>query len=92
MTKDVRRGYNVVMDERLTPLIPHLHATPIGMVDLAKIYKEPRPIFDSTFRVTPSCMAINDWVDTHNEPDIHFPKSFLHFCIWTYNLRTSYPC
>ncbi len=91
MTKDVRRGYNLVMDERLALLIPHLHTTPIGMVDLAKIYKEPRPIFDSTFRVTPSCMAINDWVDPHNEPAIHFPKSFLKFCIWIYNLRISYP-
>jgi hypothetical protein len=91
MTKDVRRGYNLVMDERLALLIPHLHLTPIGMVDLAKIYKEPRPIFDSTFRVTPSCMAINDWVDPLNEPAIHFPQSFLKFCIWIYNLRISYP-
>jgi hypothetical protein len=91
MSKDIRRGYNIVMDERLALLIPHLHTTPIGMVDLAKIYKEPRPIFDSTFRVTPSSMAINDWVDPSNEPDIHFPKSFNNFCIWIYNLRISYP-
>jgi hypothetical protein len=31
-------------------------------------------------------------VDTHNKPDIHFPKSFLNFCIWICNLRMSYPC
>jgi hypothetical protein len=91
MIKDVRRGYNIVMDKRLALLIPHLHVTPIGMVDLAKIYKEPRPIFDSSFRVQPSSMAINDWVDPRNEPDIHFPKSFLNFCIWIYNCRVSYP-
>jgi hypothetical protein len=91
MTKDVRRGYNIVMDQRLALLIPHMHVTPIGMVDLAKIYKEPRPIFDSTFRVHPSSMAINDWVDPANEPEIHFPKSFLALCIWLYNLRISYP-
>jgi hypothetical protein len=91
MSKDVRRGYNIVMDERLVLLIPHLHTTPMGMVDLDKIYKEPRPIFDSTFRVNPSSMAINDWVSPHNEPDIHFPKSFTNFCIWIYNLRISYP-
>lgn len=90
-TKDVRRGYSLVMDQRLALLIPHLHVTPIGMVDLGKIYKEPRPIFDSTFRVHPSSMAINDWVDNKNEPEIHFPKSFNHFCVWIYNLRISYP-
>ena len=77
MSKDVRRGYNIVIDHRLARLIPHLHVTPIGMVDLQKIYKEPRPIFDSTFRPFPSSMAINDWVDPANEPEIHFPKSFL---------------
>jgi hypothetical protein len=91
MSKDIRRGYNIVMDQRLTLLIPHLHTTPIGMVDLNKIYKEPRPIFDSTFRVTPSSMAINDWMDPSNEPAIHFPHSFNNFCIWIYNLRISYP-
>jgi hypothetical protein len=60
-------------------------------VDLQKIYKEPRPIFDSSFRVEPSSMAINDWCDKSNEPDIHFPVSFLNFCVWIYNLRISYP-
>ena len=89
MTKDVRRGYNIVMDKRLALLIPHLHVTPMGMVDLDKIYKEPRPIFDSTFRVHPSSMAINDWVNPKDEPEIHFPKSFNHFCVWIYNLRIS---
>ena len=34
---------------------------------------------------------MNDWVDPSNEPDIHFPKSFINFCIWLYNLRISYP-
>jgi hypothetical protein len=91
MSKDVRRGYNLVADSRLTLLIPHLHPTPIGMVDLAKIYKEPRPIFDSSFRPVPSSMAINDWVDKANEPAIHFPLSFMKLCIWLYNLRISYP-
>jgi hypothetical protein len=91
MSKDVRRGYNLVADSRLTLLIPHLHPTPVGMVDLAKIYKEPRPIFDSSFRPVPSSMAINDWVDPANEPAIHFPLSFLKLCVWLYNLRISYP-
>jgi hypothetical protein len=36
-------------------------------------------------------MAINDWVDPRNEPDIHFPESFLFFYVWIYNLRISYP-
>jgi hypothetical protein len=91
MFKDVRRGCNIVVDERLVLLIPHLHTTPVGTVDLDKTHKEPRPIFDSTFCVNPSSMAINDWVSPHNKPDIHFPKSFINFCIWIYNLRISYP-
>jgi hypothetical protein len=68
MLKDVRRGCNLVANSRLTVLIPHLHPTPVGMVDLAKIYKEPHPMFDSSFRPVPSSMAINDWVDPANEP------------------------
>jgi hypothetical protein len=91
MSKDVRRGYSIVLNPRLAFLIPHLHTTPMGMVDLQKIYKEPRPIFDSSFRVEPSSMAINDWCDKSNEPDIYFPASFLNFCVWIYNLRISYP-
>jgi hypothetical protein len=91
MSKDVRRGYDIMLSPRLPFLIPHLHTTPMGMVDLQKIYKEPRPIFDSSFRVEPFSMAINDWCDKSNEPDIHFPVSFLNFCVWIYNLRISYP-
>jgi hypothetical protein len=91
MSKDVRRGYNIVMSPRLAFLISHLHITPLGMVDLQKPYKEPRPIFDSSFRVVPSSMAINDWCNKSHEPAIHFPASFLNFCIWIYNLRISYP-
>ena len=60
MSKDVQRGYNLVADSRLSLLIPHLHPTPISMVDLNKIYKEPRPIFDSSFRPEPSSI----WLST----------------------------
>jgi hypothetical protein len=91
MSKDVRRGYNIVLSPRLAFLIPHLHTTHMGMVDLQKVYKEPRPIFDSSFWIEPSSMDINDWCDKSNEPDIHFPASFLNFCVWIYNLRIFYP-
>jgi hypothetical protein len=60
LSKDVKRGYNIVLHPLLTFLIPHLHRTPVGMVDLAKIFKNPRPIFDSSFRPFPWCFAIND--------------------------------
>ena len=91
MTKDVCHSYKIMLEKSLALLIPHLHVTPIGMLNLAKIYKWPCPIFDSTFRIHPSSMAINDWVNPTNEPEIHFPKSFTHFCIWVYNLRILYP-
>jgi hypothetical protein len=35
-------------------------------------------------------MAINDWCDKNNKPEIHFPASFVNFCICIYNLRISY--
>ena len=49
LVKDNKRGFCLTMDPRLVHFILHAHLTPQGMVDLNKIYKSPRPIFDSTF-------------------------------------------
>jgi hypothetical protein len=85
--KDNRRSFNLIMDMRLVPFLLNAHLTPQGMVNLSKPNKKDRPVFDSTFRPTPSSMAINDWTDKCNEPPLVFPTAFLGFLIHIYNLR-----
>ncbi len=55
------------------------------------IYKNPRPIFDSSFRPYPWCFAINDWTSKDNEPRLTFSQAEMGFMIWLYNLRITYP-
>ena len=71
--------------------MPNCHLTPQGVVDLNTIYKNPRPIFDSSFRPYPWCFAINDWTSKDTEPPLTFSKAEMNFMIWLYNLRITYP-
>ncbi|KAG7367496.1 hypothetical protein IV203_030167 [Nitzschia inconspicua] len=89
--KDAKRGFTLVVDDRLLPFIRDTHLTPIGIVDLDNPWKSERPVFDSTFRPEPWCFAINDWTDKRNEPDLQFPGSFRCLLTWIWNLRISYP-
>ncbi|KAG7339164.1 hypothetical protein IV203_020107 [Nitzschia inconspicua] len=89
--KDAKRGFTLVVDDRLLPFIRDTHLTPIGIVDLDNPWKNDRPVFDSTFRPEPWCFAINDWTDKHNEPALQFPGSFRRLLNWIWNLRISYP-
>ncbi|KAG7368827.1 hypothetical protein IV203_031570 [Nitzschia inconspicua] len=89
--KDAKRGFTLVVDDRLLPFIRDTHLTPIGIVDLENPWKNDRPVFDSTFRPEPWCFAINDWTDKHNEPTLQFPGSFRRLLVWIWNLRISYP-
>jgi len=57
------------------PFIPHVHLTPQGFVYLDDPYKENRPVFDSTFRPEITSMAINDWTNKVNEPEITYKNS-----------------
>jgi hypothetical protein len=91
LAKDIRRGYVLVMDPWLVFFVPNLHRTPLGMVDLSKIHKNPRPIFDSTFRPTSWAMAINDFTNKRTEPKIVFPKAWVFYLTWLWNLRITYP-
>jgi hypothetical protein len=91
LIKDIRRGYVLIMDPWLTFFVPNLHRTPLGMVDLCKPHKNPRPIFDSSFRPTSWAMAINDFTSKLTEPDIVFPLAWLHYLTWLWNLRITYP-
>jgi len=91
LVKENKRGACLTMDPRLLHFLHHAHLTPQGMVDLCKVHKTPRPIFDSSFRPKPWCMAINDWTHKSNEPRLVFPAAFKRFCTYLYNLRISYP-
>jgi hypothetical protein len=89
--KDCRRGFALSLDMRLLLYVPHAHCTPLGMVDLNKRFKKPRPVFDSTFRPVASSFAINDWTNKTTEPPVQFARSFLRCLIWIWNLRITYP-
>ena len=91
MVKASKKGYILVFDERLIPFLLNCHVTPQGLVDLNTLYKNPRPIFDSTFRPYPWCHAINDWTSKDTEPPLTFATAEMEFMIWLYNLRVSYP-
>ena len=91
MVKDYRKGYTLLFDPRAALLVLHCHLTPQGVVDLNTPHKNPRPIFDSSFRPHPWCFAINDWTNKSNEPELTFASAEMGFMIWLYNLRISYP-
>ena len=91
LVKDNKKGYTILFDKRLTQFLLHCHVTPQGIVDLHTIHKNPRPIFDSSFRPFPWCMAINDWTTKDTEPTLTFATAELMFMIWVYNLRVTYP-
>lgn len=91
MVKDNRKGFTLLFDQRAVLLMLHCHLTPQGVVDLNTPYKNPRPIFDSSFRPFPWCFAINDWTSKDNEPRLTFSEAELGFMIWLYNLRVTYP-
>ena len=91
LLKDNKRGFTLLFDKRLLLFLLHSHTTPQGMVDLLSLFKNPRPIFDSSFRPELWCIAINDWTSKLTEPELTFATAELLFMIWLYNLRITYP-
>ena len=91
LVKDNRKGFTLLFDPRVVLLMLDCHVTPQGIVDLNSPYKNPRPIFDSSFRPHPWSYAINDWGDKDNEPRLTFASAELGFMVWLYNLRITYP-
>jgi hypothetical protein len=91
VTKDARRSYTFPANPLLIYFVLNTHLTPLGVVDLHKRYKQPRPIFDSSFIPSMWCMAINHWTSKSTEPPVTFAPAFLTSLIWLYNLRVSYP-
>lgn len=91
LVKDSKRGYCLVFDPRTVHFALNCHVTPNGIIDLNKRFKNPRPIFDSSFRPHNWCSGINDWTTKTTEPDLHFATAFHKFLTWIYNLRITYP-
>jgi hypothetical protein len=91
LTKDCMRSYALTANPLLTYFLYDFHLTPMGLVDLDKPTKTPRPIFDASFHPEPWSWALNDWTTKETEPPIFFATSFQSFLIWLYNLRISYP-
>jgi len=91
VVKDNKRGYALALDSRAFWLMPNVHLTPMGMVDLDHPNKSPRPIFDASFRPEIWNFALNDWLDKNNEPPVYFADTFLLNLIWIWNLRITYP-
>ena len=91
LLKDLKRGYCIVLDQRMTRFALNCHLTPNGLVDANHPHKNPRPIFDGTFRPKPWCSGINDWTTTKTEPPINFATAFTNFLRWVYNARITYP-
>jgi hypothetical protein len=89
--KEICRGFALMADSELVYFLSNLHITPMCIVDLDHIYKSPRLIFDSSFRPHHWCYAINDMTNKDTEPKIHFPKTWICFLEWVWNLHTSYP-
>ena len=89
--KEVCKGFALTADAELTWFLTNLHLTPTGLINLSHPYKSPRLIFDSSFQPFPWCFAINDMTSKHTEPEIHFPKTWILFLTWIWNLRITYP-
>jgi hypothetical protein len=90
LTKDYKHGYVMVLDPRSLRIILNCHVTPIGVIAVVKPFKNPRLIFDSTFRPEPWCMVTNDWTTIQTEPPITFRPAFSGFLQYLYNLCISF--
>ena len=91
LLKDSKRGYCIVLDQRMARFTLNCHLTPNGLVDANHPHKNPRPIFDGTFRPEPWCFGINDWTTPATEPPVNFATAFTNFLRWMYNARITYP-
>ena len=91
LLKDSKRGYCLLFDKRMVEFALNCHVTPNGLVDVDHPHKNPRPIFDASFRPEPWCSGINDWTSKTTEPPVLFATAFDNHLWWVYNMRITYP-
>jgi hypothetical protein len=86
LLKDSKRGYCIVLNQRMARFTLNCHLTPNGLVDANHPHKNPQPIFDGTFRPKPWCFfGINDWTTTKTKPPVNFATAFANYLRWMYN-------
>jgi len=82
LVKEVRRGDEMIYDERLFHYLPNAHKSPIGITDLNHPIKKPRPFFDATFRPAHDSIAINNITSKETKHPLIFPEAFTHTMEW----------
>jgi hypothetical protein len=91
LVKDHKKRFLLACRESIFPYLYNSHRTPIAIANVGHAYKKARFVFDSTRRPEHFCYAINDWTTKETEPELHFPRAFMTFLTWLWNLRISYP-
>jgi hypothetical protein len=91
LVKYNKRGLNIIVDEDIVQFILNCHVTPQGIIDVDKPGKNPREIFDCSFRPEPWCFAINDWTTKKTEPPLTFMGAEMGLLVEMWNFRISYP-
>jgi hypothetical protein len=91
LLKDAKRGYCIIVDQRMARFTLNCHLTPNGLVDVNHPHKNPRPIFDGAFQPEPWCFGINNWTTPKTEPPVNFATAFVNFLRWIYNARITFP-
>jgi hypothetical protein len=91
LVKDHKKRFLLACRASIFPYLYNSHRTPIAIANIGHAYKKARFVFDSTRRPEHFCHAINDWTSKDTEPVLHFPKAFMTFLTWIWNLRISYP-
>ena len=58
---------------------------------LIKPEKNPRFIFDGSFRIDADSTPVNAWPDVEHEFNLYYGTCFARHLKWIWNLRISYP-
>ena len=89
INKEEKHKYIIPFPTWITRFVPDLHLSPMGI--LVKPQKEPRFIFDGSFRMDAHAVPVNDWPDVSAEFDLRYGTCFQRHLVWIWNLRISYP-
>jgi hypothetical protein len=93
--KEIDRAYAVPLPAWLTPFIPNIHVSPLGLLE--KTGKKPRLIIDHSYQpqeneLTPSSStSINQMHGITHETPLQYGSTMLRHLIRLYNLRISHP-
>ena len=68
----------------ITRFVPNLHLSPMGI--LIKPQKNPRFIFDGSFRIDADSTPVNVWSDVEHEFNLYYGTCFTRHLKWIWNL------